>query len=146
VVFGIAPALQATRVDVMPALKGSRGASPDPRRFLQRVSMSQILVAGQIAISLLMLFAAGLFVRTLSNLESIDLGFNRENVLLFQLDARRAGHKDPEIPSFTMTCADGFARLRACAVQLFRRIRSLRREPDFLSRSQAHRLIRRTAS
>ena len=54
-------------------------------------------MAGQIAISLVMLVAAGLFVRTLSNLQSIELGFNRENVLLFQLDARKAGHKDPEI-------------------------------------------------
>ena len=47
-----------------------------------------------------MLVAAGLFVRTLSNLHSIELGFNRENVLLFQLDARKAGHKDPEIAAF----------------------------------------------
>jgi predicted permease len=47
-----------------------------------------------------MLVAAGLFVRTLSNLHSIDLGFNRENVLLFRLDARKAGHKDPEIAAF----------------------------------------------
>ena len=47
-----------------------------------------------------MLVAAGLFVRTLSNLQSIELGFNRENLLLFQVDARKAGHKDPEIVSF----------------------------------------------
>jgi macrolide transport system ATP-binding/permease protein len=51
-------------------------------------------------ISLLMLVAAGLFVRTLSNLESIELGFNRQNVLLFQVDGRKAGHKDPEIEVF----------------------------------------------
>ncbi|HEV8037896.1 MAG TPA: FtsX-like permease family protein, partial [Bryobacteraceae bacterium] len=54
----------------------------------------------QIGISLLMLVAAGLFVRTLSNLESIELGFNRQNVLMFQVDARKAGHKDPEIEAF----------------------------------------------
>ena len=54
----------------------------------------------QIAISLLLLVAAGLFVRTLANLESVELGFNRENVLLFQVDARKAGHKDPEIAAF----------------------------------------------
>jgi predicted permease len=39
-------------------------------------------------------------VRTLSNLQSIELGFNHQNVLLFQLDARKAGHKDPEIAAF----------------------------------------------
>ena len=100
VLFGLAPALQATRVDVMPVLKGLRGGSAGIRPFFRRVSLSQMLVAGQIAITLVLLFAAGLFVRTLSNLVSIDVGFNRENVLLFQIDARKAGHKDPEISSF----------------------------------------------
>lgn len=100
VLFGLAPALQALRVDVMPALKGLRRSSAGIQPFFRRVSLSQMLVAGQIAITLVLLFAAGLFVRTLSNLESIDVGFNRENVLLFQIDARKAGHKDPEISSF----------------------------------------------
>jgi predicted permease len=54
----------------------------------------------QIAISLLMLVGAGLFVRTLQNLQSIQLGFNSENLLLFQMNARQAGHKDPEIVTF----------------------------------------------
>ncbi|HXI43749.1 MAG TPA: ABC transporter permease, partial [Bryobacteraceae bacterium] len=99
-VFGLAPAVEATRVDVMPALKTTRAGQPRVRHTFWRVSLSHVLMAGQIAISLVMLVAAGLFVRTLSNLQSIDLGFNRENVLLFQLDARKAGHKDPEIAAF----------------------------------------------
>ncbi len=100
VLFGLAPALQATRVDVMPALKATRAGQPQAAPALRRVGQSRLLVVSQIAISLLMLVAAGLFVRTLSNLQSIELGFNRENVLLFQLDARKAGHKDPEIAAF----------------------------------------------
>ena len=55
---------------------------------------------GAIAISLLMLVAAGLFVRTLSNLQSLDMGFQRDHVLVFQANARQAGHRDPEILSF----------------------------------------------
>ena len=94
--FGLAPALQATRVDVMPALKETRAGQMGSRRF----SLSHALVVSQIAISLLMLVAAGLFVRTLSNLQSIQLGFNRENLLLFQMNARQAGHQDPEILAF----------------------------------------------
>ena len=96
VLFGLAPALQSTRVDVMPALKETRAT----RQVFHRLSLSRVLVVGQIAISLLLLVAAGLFVKTLANLESIELGFNRQNVLLFQIDARKAGHKDPEIESF----------------------------------------------
>jgi predicted permease len=100
ILFGLAPAIEATRVQVMPALKATRAGQPHARRGFGLTSLRHVLMVGQIAISLVMLVAAGLFVRTLANLESIDLGFNRENVLLFQLDARKAGHKDPEIEAF----------------------------------------------
>jgi macrolide transport system ATP-binding/permease protein len=93
--FGLAPAYQATRVDVMTALKEVRANDR-----LRRVTLSHVLVVGQIALSLLLVLAAGLFVRTLSKLESVQLGFNRENVLLFKLDAAQAGHKAPGIFSF----------------------------------------------
>jgi len=98
--FGLAPALQSARVDVMPALKETRAGHPGRHRSFRRAGLSHILVVTQIALSLLMLVAAGLFVRTLSNLQSIQLGFNRENLLLFRLNARQAGHRDPEITSF----------------------------------------------
>ena len=97
---GIAPALQATGAALMPALKEVRARSTGTPSSLWRINLSHVLVAGQISISLLILFATLLFVRTLSNLQSIDLGFNREDVLLFQVDARKAGHKDPEISFF----------------------------------------------
>ncbi len=100
VLFGLAPALQSTRVDVISAMKETRAGQPLGRRRFWRISLSHALIVGQIALSLLMLVAAGLFVRTMNNLESIQIGFNRENLLLFELDARKAGHKDPEITSF----------------------------------------------
>lgn len=91
--FGLAPALQSTRADVIPALKN--GANGGPRRRAQHV-----LVVAQIAMSFLILVAAGLFVRTLDRLHSVQLGYSRENILLFSLNARQAGHRDPEITSF----------------------------------------------
>ena len=100
VLFGLAPALQSTRVDVISAMKETRAGQQMGRRAFWRIGLSQTLIVGQIAVSLLMLIAAGLFVRTLSNLQSIELGFKRENLLLFQLNARKAGHKDPEITAF----------------------------------------------
>jgi len=57
-------------------------------------------VVAQIAISFLILVAAGLFVRTLNNLHSVQLGYARENILLFSLNARQAGHRDPDIATF----------------------------------------------
>ena len=91
--FGLAPAIQATRPDVMPALKNGRGGGP--RRQAQHV-----LVVAQIAVSFLILVAAGLFVRTLDKLHSVQLGYSRENILLFTVNARQAGHRDPEIVTF----------------------------------------------
>jgi predicted permease len=59
-----------------------------------------VLVVAQISTSLLLLVAAGLFVRTLSNLQSISLGFNRDNVLLFELNAPQAGYPEPRVAGF----------------------------------------------
>jgi macrolide transport system ATP-binding/permease protein len=95
--FGLAPAIQSTRVDLIPALKEVRAGQSHSRIGL---SLSRALVVSQIALSLLILVAAGLFVRTLANLQSVELGFNKENLLLFRLNARQAGHRDPEIASF----------------------------------------------
>src|SRR5947209_8004510 len=92
-VFGLAPAIQSTRPDVMPALKNAGGSGP--RRRAQH-----LLVVAQIAISFLILVAAGLFVRTLDKLHSVPLGYARENILLFSLNARQAGHRDPELAGF----------------------------------------------
>jgi predicted permease len=91
--FGLAPAIQSTGSDVMPALKNGRGGGP--RRRAQHV-----LVVGQIAISFLILVAAGLFVRTLDKLHSIPLGYAREHILLFTVNARQAGHRDLEMATF----------------------------------------------
>jgi predicted permease len=99
VLFGLAPALQATRADCLPALKESRTGESRGWRPRGPV-LGRALVVSQIAFTLLMLVAAGLFVRTLSNLESIQPGFNRENLLTFRLNARQAGHTDPGIVAF----------------------------------------------
>ncbi len=91
--FGLAPAIQSTRPDVMPELKNGRGGGPRHRA-------QHVLVVAQIAMSFLILVAAGLFVRTLNKLHTVQLGYARENILLFSLNAHQAGHRDPEIISF----------------------------------------------
>lgn len=91
--FGLVPAIQATRQDTMPALRHGRGRGS--RRRAQNV-----LAVAQIAMSFLILAAAGLFVRTLDKLHSVQLGYSRENILLFSLNARQAGHRDAEIATF----------------------------------------------
>ncbi len=95
IVFGIAPAIQATRVDITPALKETRASSP--RRRGRFIGLSQFLVVSQIALSLLLVLGAALFVRTLANLHSVEVGFNPERLLTFSLDARQAGYKDAQL-------------------------------------------------
>jgi predicted permease len=100
--FGLAPAMQATGIDLTPALKETRSEAlrRRARGSFVRVNLSQALVVLQVALSLLLLIAAGLFVRTLSNLQSVELGFNRENLLLFSMNAKQAGYKDAALAGF----------------------------------------------
>jgi predicted permease len=89
ILFGVTPALRATRFDVAPALKeNARGVSGG-----SRVTLGRLLVVAQIAISLLLLIGAGLFIRTLANLRSVDLGYRRENLVVVDIDALSAGYK-----------------------------------------------------
>jgi len=102
VLFGLAPAIQSTRPALMPTLKDTRFTEPQMRKRagIPHLSPTQALVVAQMAISLLLLVAAGLFVRTLVNLQSVQLGFNRDNVLLFELNAPQAGHPASEAADF----------------------------------------------
>ena len=98
--FGLAPAFESTNLNLADTLKEANTVQVRSRRSSWPIRTTQALVVGQIAISLLMLVAAGLFVRTLSNLQSMNLGFNRENLLLFQVNARQSGHQDADISAF----------------------------------------------
>jgi predicted permease len=79
ILFGLAPALRATRVELNQVLKESaRNTVSGSTRF----NLGKALVTGQVALSLILLVGAGLFLGTLRNLLTVDPGFNRENVLL----------------------------------------------------------------
>jgi predicted permease len=100
--FGLAPALRATKVDLTPALKDSgRGSSSASRSALSRG-----LVVMQVALSLLLLVGAGLFVRTLLNLQRVDPGFNTRNLLLFDVSPGLIGYKDERLAQFYAQMAE----------------------------------------
>jgi predicted permease len=92
--FGILPAFRASRIEFTPALKEGRGSS----QVATRGALARSLIAGQIALSVVLMMAAGLFVRSLDNLSSIDTGFDKHNVLVFSLDSSTANlpHKSPD--------------------------------------------------
>src|SRR5215813_423612 len=90
VLFGLAPAWRATRVDLNPALKdGARGSDAG-----SRLGLGKTLVVVQVALSLLLLIGAGLFARSLGKLKSLDAGLNRENVLLVSTNPMMVGYQE----------------------------------------------------
>ena len=90
--FGLAPALQASRAELLPALKDGSTAG-DARRL--RWSPRRLLVMAQMAMSLVLLIGAGLFLQSLGNAHRIDLGFESANLLLLSLDLRLNGYDEP---------------------------------------------------
>jgi predicted permease len=87
--FGTLPAWRATGVNPAPALKdGTSSASGGGR-----LRLSRLLVSAQVALSLVLLVGAGLFVRTLMQLAAVDLGFRPERLLTFDTDASRSGYQ-----------------------------------------------------
>jgi putative ABC transport system permease protein len=93
-VFSLVPAIQLWRPNLMNALKQQMvTAAGGPLRF-RRAS-----VAVQIGLSLVLLIGAGLFVRTLRNLQSIDLGFVADHLVTFSVDPGMAGYKPKQTPA-----------------------------------------------
>ena len=93
ILFGLAPALRATGVELTPALKDSARSSGGS----SRLGLGKMLVVAQVAFSLLLLIGAGLFVRSLEKLKSLDAGFKRENVLLVSTDPLMIGYQGRQI-------------------------------------------------
>jgi predicted permease len=87
VIFGVAPALRATRVEPNAVLAGGRGTA----RATTQGPLGKALVVAQVALSLLLLVGAGLFVRTMINLQSVPTGFDHQNVLVYRLDTATSG-------------------------------------------------------
>jgi predicted permease len=99
VLFGLAPALRVTRLDLSEALKSGPGSSTggSSRR---RIPMAKLLVIAQVAASLVMLVATGLFVQSLIKLGEVNLGFNRDHLLAFELDPLAGGMKGAAVLQF----------------------------------------------
>jgi predicted permease len=98
VIFGLAPALQSTRLDLAGSLKegaGALGSGERGRRGrgagLRRLPLGRVLVAVQIGLSLVLLIGAGLFVRSLQNLMGVDAGFERGRLVLVSISPHVLG-------------------------------------------------------
>jgi predicted permease len=105
-IFGLLPALRTTDLDLTPALKDAgRSSSAIGRSWL-----SKGLVVVQVSISVLLLIGAGLLIRTLRNLQHVEIGFNAQNLLLFEVEPAMLGYKDDKLVNLY---EQAFSRLEA---------------------------------
>jgi len=88
ILFGMIPAFRATKLELTESLKDGRGAAGAGAKN----PLAKTLVITQIAFSLVLLVASGLFLRSLINLTNVDTGFSKENVLRLQTDASSIGY------------------------------------------------------
>ncbi len=96
VLFGLIPALRATRIDLSPMLKaGASGATAEAAS--RRLPVAKLLVIAQVAVSLVLLVAAGLFVHSLVRLSNVTPGFTTEKMLTFRVLPSPAGYKDAQM-------------------------------------------------
>ncbi|MCU1261895.1 MAG: hypothetical protein JWO80_4780, partial [Bryobacterales bacterium] len=111
--FGVMPALQATRAALIPSLKDDGGAvQAGPARFTVR----KLLIVTQVALSLLLLIGASLFVRSLGNLRDLDSGFRHDHVMQVQVDPGRLGYRGMRVRNFYDDLAARVRRIQGVQV------------------------------
>jgi predicted permease len=108
--FGLIPALRATRLDLSPVLK-STTAGTTGETAGRRLPAGKLLVIAQVAVSLILLIAAGLFVHSLARLSEVNLGYNRENLMLFRVDPVFGGYKGAAAVRLQQTLLDKFSAI-----------------------------------
>jgi predicted permease len=110
--FGLLPALRASRVDLASAMRAS-GQSIAGGAFGhrgQRAPLGRLVIAVQVALSLVLLVGAGLLTRSVTRLMSADLGLDRDHLLIVDVDARAAGHTGERLQVLTRRLSERFIR------------------------------------
>jgi len=113
ILFGLAPALRATRLDVTSALKDSG------RVAVSGGTIGRTLVTLQVALSVILLIGTGLFARTLFNLRAQDLGYTTERMLVMRVDPISAGYTDAAIGRVCQTLLDKLRAVPGVTVATF---------------------------
>jgi predicted permease len=108
ILFGLYPALHSTRRDLMTVLRGASG-QPSGARAAARFRTG--LVTVQIALSMTLLVAAGLFIKSLGNVSRVDLGLSTENVVMFSLSPVLNGYEPERIRALFQDVEDELAAI-----------------------------------
>jgi len=107
--FGLAPAWHASKPDVVPVLKGDVVSSEVGKR--RRLTLRNSLVVAQVALSLVVLVCAGLFIQSFRNAQRMDPGFGAQNVLLMSLNPQLIGYDENQNKDFFRRAVEGVKAL-----------------------------------
>ena len=97
ILFGLVPAFRAARLDLNPILKGTSRGIAGGGSQAGRVPVAKILIVAQVALSLVLLVVAGLFLRSFKNLARVQMGYDNDHLLYFSVSPLSAGYKRPEV-------------------------------------------------
>jgi predicted permease len=106
ILFGLVPGLRAARLDINPILKGTSRGLTGGGSQAGRVPVAKILVVAQVALSLVLLVIAGQFLRSFRNLASVQIGYDSDHLLCFNVSPLSYGYKRPEINQLFQTIMD----------------------------------------
>jgi predicted permease len=106
VLFGLAPAFSTTRISLIAALKDGGAGS---RHGARRSRIAKALVSAQVALSLVLLVGAGLFLRSLQKLENVPLGLDREKLVLFSVAPGLNGYTGARLAEYYLQVHDRIA-------------------------------------
>ena len=116
IIFGLAPALQSSRTDLVTELKEKSGP---PKQTRQRFNLRNLLVVSQVALSLVALIGAGLFLRSLSNAQRLNPGFETEKMMVLSFDLGAQGYNETrgrEFDQQVQARVEGIPGVRSAAV------------------------------
>ncbi len=111
VMFGLLPAVRGTRVPLAETLKAQTRSVIGAAGHGGRVPVGKLLIAGQMAVAILLLVVAALFMRSLQALVHVDVGYDRDHVLVARIDPRSAGYSVAELPALYTRVVEGLAPL-----------------------------------
>jgi predicted permease len=109
--FGLLPATRGTRVPLAETLKAQTRSAIGADRQGGRVPLGKLLVGGQMALAVLLLLLAALFGRSLQALARVDVGYDRDHVLVARIDPRASGYDVTELPALSTRVVERLASL-----------------------------------
>ncbi len=109
--FGLLPALRGTRVPLAETLKAQARSVIGAAGHGGRVPLGKLLIAGQMAVAILLLLVAALFVRSFQALVHVDVGYDRDHVLVVRIDPRSSGYTVADRPALYNRVIERLGRL-----------------------------------